>query len=82
MPTRHHSRSLRDSSKFDFDHFLDVIERRVFRVAMLIVLLFWLGEKVRDTAVASHLADFASRSHVESKAPGPCQATISPPGAQ
>jgi hypothetical protein len=77
-----HFASHRASSRLNFDHFLDVIERRVFRVAMLIVLLLWLGEKVRDTAVASHLADFASRPRVEAKAPGPCQATISPPGAQ
>jgi hypothetical protein len=61
--------------RFNFDHFLDVIERRLFRVAMLLVLLLWLGEKVRDTAVATHLVDFASRPRIESKAPGPCRAT-------
>jgi hypothetical protein len=32
---------------------------------MLIVLLLWLGEKVRDTAVATHLPMFAAKSHRE-----------------
>jgi hypothetical protein len=34
----------------------------------LIVLLLWLGEKVRDTAVASHLASFAAKLRLESEA--------------
>ncbi|MGA2736491.1 MAG: hypothetical protein ABSG65_03465 [Bryobacteraceae bacterium] len=46
---------------FDFDYFLDVIEWRGLRVAMLIVPLLWLGEKVGNAAVATHLADFAPR---------------------
>jgi hypothetical protein len=36
--------------RFEFDHFLDVLERRAFRVAMLVVLFLWLCEKIHDTA--------------------------------
>ena len=54
-------RPLRKPAHFSFDSLLDTLERRVFRIAMLIVLLLWLGEKIRDTAVATHFAAFDSK---------------------
>ena len=49
-----HRVAIRQRSRFNFDSFLDVLERRVFRIAMLVVLVLWLGEKVWDTATAAH----------------------------
>ena len=70
MQKRRHSDTLGVRPRYGFDQFIDVIERRAFRIAMLIVLLLWLGEKVRDTAVASQPAHFTPRSRVESQTTG------------
>lgn len=61
MCCRRRSRSTRKHEpRANFDSFLDLLERRVFRIAMLIVLLLWLSEKVCDTAIATHLPVFAA----------------------
>jgi len=61
---------LAGKGRFEFDHFLDVLERRAFRVAMLVVLFLWLCEKIHYTAVSTHFVDPKPQQHIEqSKTP-------------
>lgn len=75
MPHSHFSRSrlhagktTRPRSGVYFDSMLDLIERRAFRIGMLIVFLLWISDKVWHTAITTDfIAYFTSSSKAMSR---------------
>jgi hypothetical protein len=64
QPTRPRSRPrsivLKHRRRFNFDKFLDVFERRAFRIGMLLVFLLWITDKVWHTAMTTDFIVHAS----------------------